>query len=240
MTEKKHLEFIFKSNFKKYTGWIDPKHIEKVVINLLSNAIKHTPEKKKIIFDLHILHDNKELELKVVDQGEGISEENLARIFDRFAFIKNDVYGKYSGSGIGLSLSRDLVRLHKGEISVESTVNEGSTFIVRLPISEFAYSDEEKVISDHVMEITDVILDIEDEIESVEADSRGKSTSSAVKSQILVIEDNDDLRNYLTEKLKKHFIVAVARDGEKGLEIANRIIPDLIICDIIMPKMDGL
>ncbi len=240
MTDKKNIEFVFKSNFKKYTGWIDPKHIEKVIINLLSNAIKHTPEKKKIIFDLHIFHDNKEIELRVIDQGQGISQENLARIFDRFAFIKNDVYGKYSGSGIGLSLSRDLVKLHKGEITVESAMNKGSTFIVRLPVGEFTYSDEEKVISDHVPEITDVILDVEDEIELSETDSSRKLTSSAVKNQILVIEDNDDLINYLTEKLKKYFIVAVAGDGEKGLEIANRIMPDLIICDIMMPKMDGL
>jgi signal transduction histidine kinase/ligand-binding sensor domain-containing protein/DNA-binding response OmpR family regulator len=240
MTEKKNIEFVFKSNFKKYTGWIDPKHIEKVIINLMSNAIKHTPEKKKIICDLHIFHDNKEIELKIIDQGEGISQENLAGIFDRFAFIKNDVYGKYSGSGIGLSLSRDLVKLHKGEITVESDVDKGSTFLVRLPVGEFAYSDEEKMISDHVPEITDVIVDIEDEIELSETDSSRKLTSSAVKSQILVIEDNDDMRNYLTEKLNKYFVVAVAGDGEKGLEIANRIMPDLIICDIMMPKIDGL
>ncbi|UCH13757.1 MAG: response regulator [Bacteroidales bacterium] len=240
MTEKKHIEFVFKSNFRKYTGWIDPKHMEKVVINLISNAIKHTPERKKVVVDLHIFHDNKEIVLKVIDQGEGISNENLARIFDRFAFIKNDVYGKYSGSGIGLSLSRDLVKLHKGVISVESVINKGSTFSVRLPVGEFVYSDEEKVISDHVPEVAEVILDAEEDIELSEADNSRKHISSAVKSQILVIEDNDDLRSYLAERLKKYFVVAVAEDGEKGLEIANRIMPDLIICDIIMPKMDGL
>ncbi len=240
MTEKKHIEFVFKSNFRKYTGWIDPKHVEKVVVNLLSNAVKHTPEKKKIIFEIHINHDSKKLELKIIDQGEGISQENLARIFDRFAFIKSDVYGRYSGSGIGLSLSHDLVKLHKGEITVESEVNKGSTFIVKLPAGEFAYSEEEKMISDHVPEITEVILDAEDEIELSETDSSRKLSSSAVKSQILIIEDNEDLRSYLAEKLKRNFVVAVAGDGEKGLEIANRIMPDLIICDIMMPKMDGL
>ncbi|MBN2521392.1 MAG: response regulator [Bacteroidales bacterium] len=239
MTEKKNIDFIFKSNFKKYNGWIDPKHVEKVVVNLLSNAIKHSPPEKKIIFDIQIYND-KTLEIKIIDQGEGISKDNLERIFDRFSFIKNDVYGKYSGSGIGLSLSRDLVNLHKGKISVESTQQKGTTFCVQLPVDEKDYSEEEKVVTENITSVPGIQLDVNADVELNEIEEEQKHTISAVKNQILIIEDNDDLRKYLMEKLQKYFIVYTAQDGEKGLELANKIMPDLIVCDIIIPKIDGL
>ena len=243
LAEKKKIEFLFNTNINSCEGWIDPKHLEKIVINLLSNAFKHTPENKRILLDIHISKDNKLLQTHINDQGEGISKENLQKIFDRFAFIDKDIYNQFKGSGIGLSLSRDLATLHKGTIHVESEPKKGSVFTLEIPIDEESYSTDEKDASHDSTtphQILPFQLELEDSDYDLKSISTAVKTSSAVKNQVLIIEDNDELRNYISEKLQKNFMIYTASDGEEGLKIANDINPDLILSDVKMPKIDGL
>lgn len=240
---KKNIDFILQTNLKRFECWFDPKHVEKIVVNLLSNAFKHTPENRKIIIKILIDNTNEFLSLEIIDEGIGIEPENLEKIFDRFAFIDKDIYSQYKGSGIGLALVCDLVNLHKGKISVESTLNKGSNFKVTLPVGRNDYLEEEReenITQDMLQPIIQSnIEDLENEEQS-SASVLHSQTSSAIKSQLLIVEDDDELRTYMADKLKKNFNVFAAKDGKDALQIANKLNPDLIVSDIKMPRMDGL
>ncbi len=241
LAEKKGIRFHFNPGFTALTGWIDPKHVEKIVLNLLSNAFKYAPAGKNIYFDVSLSKTGKMITVRIQDEGKGISRENLDKIFDRFNRVKGEQTEKTDSSGIGLSLTRDLTYLHKGQIEVESIVSSGSVFTVTLPIGEEFYGEDEKIMStllDHVPPGEHRQIDIESLVSNVE---KGETHTGhmATKSSLLIIEDNDDLRNYLCEKFRKYFVVSSAPDGVQGLDSAVKIMPDLIICDVMMPGLTG-
>ncbi len=203
---------------------IDPEKIERVFFNLLSNAFKYTPDNGSITVECIYTPDS--LTLKVEDTGEGISERDLGNIFDRFYQVDR-IHPK--GSGIGLSLAKAFVELHGGTISVESQLNKGSVFTVVLPVTHVASGAAvaDKTISDS---------DVAAEIETIETDV----TFDAEKPLVLVIDDNKDIQLMLSELLKADYNVITAPNGKEGVRMAARYVPDLVICDVMMPVMDGL
>lgn len=205
---------------------IDPEKIERVFFNLLSNAFKYTPDNGTIRVSLNQT-DNKVI-LKVSDTGEGIPKENLSQIFDRFFQVKRV---KPKGSGIGLSLSKAFVELHGGEISVESTPGSGSEFTVILPLRHIEGGAKS------VYESTLTSGEVESELQTI-----GSSISEAdiSKPVLLIIDDNPDIRKLIAELMGDDYRIISAPNGKEGVRLATKYIPDLIICDIMMPVMDGL
>ncbi|MDE5750091.1 MAG: hybrid sensor histidine kinase/response regulator, partial [Duncaniella sp.] len=211
---------------------IDPEKIERVVFNLISNAFKYTPANGHI--DVSYLFEERGLVISVRDTGRGISVEDMPSIFQRF-FQVDKVHP--NGSGIGLSLAKAFVELHGGSIEVESEPGKGSVFTVLLPVRHVA------------AEAADVAQGITPESVTAELD-RAETLmvpelpdavdESAKKPVVLVIDDNDDMRHVVGSLLDGEFTVISAKDGREGLRLAAKYVPDLIICDVMMPVMDGL
>lgn len=203
---------------------VDTEKIERVFFNLLSNAFKYTPDNGSITVSYSATGE--QLTFKVADTGEGISERDLGSIFDRF-FQVDRVHPK--GSGIGLSLAKAFVELHGGTISVESTVNKGSVFTVSLPVTHVAEASAEtsKVISTKEAEAE---LDTVDTAISFEQE----------KPLVLVIDDNKDIQQLVSQLLNTDYNIITASNGKEGLRRACKYVPDLVICDVMMPVMDGL
>lgn len=203
---------------------IDTEKIERVFFNLISNAFKYTPDNGSIKVSYEC--NDAALTFRVADTGEGISERDLGNIFDRFYQVDR-IHPK--GSGIGLSLAKAFVELHGGRISVESTVNKGSVFSVVLPIKHVAETTtvSEKVIGDG---------DAEAELDIIE----GNLAFDDNKPVVLVIDDNRDIQKLVGELLCAEYNIITAPNGKEGVKMAAKYVPDLIICDVMMPVMDGL
>lgn len=215
---------------------IDPEKIERVVFNLLSNALKYTPRNGSITVSCAC--DGTNLTLRVADTGEGIDERDLGNIFDRF--YQADRIHPW-GSGIGLSLAKAFVELHGGTIAVESERHKGSLFTVTLPVRHVAQTPAE--VRPDVGE-REAEAEIEAEIETeVEAESEGDDNRTVFdreKPILLVIDDNRDIQRLIEELIGADYNLITAKNGKEGLRLAVKYVPDLIICDVMMPVMDGL
>lgn len=203
---------------------IDVEKIERVFFNLLSNAFKYTPNNGSIKVSYEC--DGKNLTFKVSDTGEGISERDLGNIFDRFYQVDR-IHPK--GSGIGLSLAKAFIELHGGIISVESTLNKGSVFTVTLPVRHIA---ENTTVSEKMIGHADA----EAELDTIES----TRTLDETKPIVLLIDDNKDIQKLVGELLGSDYNIITASNGKEGIKMAARYVPDLIICDVMMPVMDGL
>lgn len=204
---------------------VDAEKIERVFFNLISNAFKYTPDGGEIDVRYGVNSDGM-FSISVADTGEGISERDLGNIFDRFYQVDR-VHP--NGSGIGLSLCKAFTELHGGTITVESTLNKGSVFTVNIPVRHVADTATEvhKTITEQ---------DVESELGSVESDV----TIDENKPVVLVIDDNRDIQELITELMSDTYNIITASDGSEGIRKAVRYVPDLIICDVMMPVMDGL
>ena len=203
---------------------LDVEKMERVFFNLISNALKYSPDNSTVTITYEI--ENDKLILKVSDTGEGISKENIDNIFDRFFQVDRV---RPRGSGIGLSLTKAFVELHGGTISVESELKKGSVFTVTLPIVH---------VSKEVKSVEKIITpeDVNSELETVETEKEFDSE----KPLILLIDDNKDIREMVTELMKDDYNVITASNGKEGIRKALKYVPDLIICDVMMPEMDGM
>lgn len=204
---------------------VDAEKIERVFFNLLSNAFKYTPDGGEIKVR-YALDGNGKCIISVADNGEGISERDMGNIFDRFYQVDR-VHP--NGSGIGLSLCKAFVEMHGGTIKVESTLKKGSVFTVELPVthvSDIAVEPEKLMSSE----------DVEAELATVEATVEIEEG----KPLILVIDDNRDIQQLITSLLSADYNIITASNGSEGIKRAVKYVPDLIICDVMMPVMDGL
>jgi signal transduction histidine kinase/CheY-like chemotaxis protein len=236
LAEQKKLSLNFNDYSENREIWIyiDQDKIETVMYNLLSNAIKFTPEEGKI--SVNINPSSNMVEIKITNTGVVIPKEHLEKIFDRFYQIEDKTSGSYEGTGIGLALAKELIELHHGKIKVES-YNSQTTFTVTLLSGKEHFSSDD-ILETEQVKLTELIDKSEHEktIErSEEADNNPKEESDI----ILVVEDNIDLRHFICEQLRDGYTIVEAEDGEKGLKLAGEKIPDLIISDIMMPKMNG-
>ncbi len=218
-------------------AWFDVNLLDKVIFNLLSNAIKFTRDNGYIHVSLSKSADGTEAIIKVEDNGVGMSAEALEHLFE--AFYQGD-YENYKGSGLGLALSKELIELHKGRISVKSEKGKGSFFEIYIRLGNLHFSENELSLetssgeSAHEQEKMYITgLDTYTEISKVH-DGREKEHT------ILIIEDNLDLRNFLSNKLYQQYQILEAGNGQSALQLAFDFIPDLIICDLVIPGKDGI
>ena len=231
---KKHkIHFSVLCNPESIHGYFDTDKLDKILYNLLSNAAKYNRENGFVQITLNKAEDSDFIELHIKDNGKGMSKEQLKDLFKRF--YEGD-YRKFKtiGTGIGLSLTKDLVDLHRGTIHVKSKEDEGTEFIVRLPVTRRYYS-EEQIDDDVVMPVQKTIFyGDNDEFDEDEADAICKPHT------ILVVEDNEELLQLMTKLLQREYNVLSAVNGIEAVKILDTSEADLIVSDIMMPKMDGV
>ncbi|WP_235298705.1 two-component regulator propeller domain-containing protein [Portibacter marinus] len=210
--------------------WYDKDKLSHVIYNLLSNAFKFTPEDGSVFLEVAESKKSKKVEIVVSDSGSGIPPEELEKIWQ--LFYQSEENKKQTGSGIGLSLVKDIIELHRGEITVDSKKGQGTTFRLTLDTAEFSYDENEKILMDDYTEPEASQADINEIVQSQSEFPEGRT--------LLVVEDNLDLQNFLIDLLKPFYNVITAENGEEGYFYAESNRPDLILTDIMMPKMDGI
>jgi CheY-like chemotaxis protein/two-component sensor histidine kinase len=239
LAERKKITLRFITIEENVNVYLDREKIEKIINNLLSNAFKFIPDGGKI--DVEIVKLSKEVKIKISDNGIGIPKENLDKVFDRFYQVDGSHTREQEGTGIGLALTKELVELHKGKIEVESETGKGTTFIVKIPMGKDHLTSEE-IVEDKMKK---EVLIPEDKAELISEGfiKKGKTDINVLletdKPLLLVVEDNSDVRKYIISHLEDIYRIQEAVDGDDGLKQAFNHIPDLIISDLMMPKMDG-
>jgi signal transduction histidine kinase/ligand-binding sensor domain-containing protein/DNA-binding response OmpR family regulator len=263
LAESKKIKYTWDLPEASKSVYFDSDKLEKILTNLLSNAFKFTPHGGEVkikveytnspeLTDEHPQPDANRFDasappeyalIKVSDSGKGIPPEKLEKIFDRFYQVSDSDIREEEGTGIGLALTKELVDLYGGKLRVTSQVGEGSEFSVLVPVTKQAF-EEAEFISEHPG------IDPTTEAEGNEMPSRETGTTVSASSKmrdselgkpnILIVEDNTDLRNYISGNLGNEYQILMAENGEIGLELAKENIPDLIISDLMMPVMDGM
>lgn len=223
-SKEKNINYSIELPSNTHTLYFDADVLEKIVTNLISNAFKYTPEGGKVNLSVSLKQlaknpENKvvngKMEIHVIDNGSGIPAAYQEKVFERFYKLDENPDFGYS-SGIGLSLTAELVQLHSGTIQLKTSTEKGCHFIVEIPIGYDDYPN--KPISQ------------EDLIPEIDGD----------KTLVLIVEDNHDIRNYIKDELKENYQVVEAKNGKEGLQIAITTLPDVIISDIMMPESDGI
>ena len=224
--------------------WFDKNALGKIIYNLVSNAIKHTDKGGKIVIKISPSTNKDFLSIQVIDNGAGIDANFLSKIFNRFYHHGGNMDRYVSGFGIGLSLTKSLIELHKGSISVSSELQKGSIFTLNLPLDENVYSDEEK--SDRALwnneiarALSDSIADESNEISNAKLVDEN-SEFNAEKPTILYVDDNIELLANMADYFTDNYKIYTAENGKIGIEMANKLHPDIIISDVVMPIMSGL
>ena len=234
----------FDSDIQEYPAYFDPEILDKALYNLLSNAIKFTPPQGKV--EVRIRRANPDYEQQpykgdiiiiVEDNGRGIAPENINKIFDRY--FQGDTSPMQQGTGIGLWLTKKYINLHNGSIDVSSELGKGSIFTITLSDGE-SFKDITKGSSTYQHQRAGAFLDYDGPMPQTDDDAPSTTLEDpASRPTLLVVEDNDDIRQYLSNELSKKYNVKTAKDGMEGLEQAKATPPDLVITDIAMPRMTG-
>ncbi|MCB9284179.1 MAG: response regulator [Lewinellaceae bacterium] len=232
LAKDRKLDLVYSGPAAPVRADFDPVKLLDIVSNLVSNAIKFTPGGGKVILRLAAIEADRQVRIEVEDTGIGIPEAQLPRIFNRFYQADDSPTRPWGGTGIGLSLVKELVSLWEGKISVESTPEKGTTFTVLLPWTRQAPPGEQVFPADSHY------LETEAQKQSLQISTTGETDGEP--PLLLVVEDNSDLSNYLVHLLHPDFRVIAALDGQQGLEAARETIPDIILSDVMMPRMDGL
>ena len=231
LAQSKKLQYSLISDLESKTVYIDGQYLELILNNLLSNAFKYTENGSIMVKASE--HDGF-MNIEVSDTGEGIPEGEQEKIFERFYQTDNE----HIGSGIGLSLVHRLVELHHGKISLKSEIGKGSTFTVQLPLSLSAYSPEElenNTAEAHTSNTLEFyMLDTEKSEESLTESDSNKH------GKLLIAEDNEEIRTYMSNGLSSLFDIVLAKNGEEALQLLKEHEPDIVITDRMMPIMDGL
>lgn len=224
-----HLKFVVSTSEQTLTMLFDPDKMDKVILNLLTNAFKHTPAGGEIVLELTVKEGK--VQLCLSDTGEGIPEDQLDSVFEPFYQVNK---GEKNSSGIGLTFAKELVELHKGTISVESTEGVGTKFTVTLPLLLPENPAQQVVNTPYRPEF---MPDAGSRSDLIQPESYLFDKSKPI---ILIAEDNRDVRDYIVAALKEKYNVIEAATGFEGYERAVEAIPDLIISDLMMPEMDGM
>jgi len=229
--KSKNIELVFVTDCESCMTGVDELKMEKIIDNLLSNAIKYSHNNSQIKVELSC--DDKKWMLQVKDNGIGITRKAQRQLFKEFYRGDNAINSKVVGSGIGLLLVKDYVTLHKGNISCSSQENIGSTFQVIIPFKSVPKdSNAMKAFTEEAGAL------IPDKVFSTQAEPETVNQSSN-ELKILIVEDNDDLLKFMKMALSTDFMVFTAVDGEEAWEFISKQMPDLVVSDIMMPKMDG-
>ncbi len=237
VANQKNIEYSFICGIDSYNMFIDQNKVDKILYNILSNAFKFTPKGGCIEFILQFDIEKNSCLIKIKDNGVGVSKEKQHLLFSRFMQINFSA----TGTGVGLSLVKDFVDVHLGKIWYNSNQQQGSIFNVELPTNVEIYENANFIGSSK----KDVILnDTFSKViyPSFKVDNNEPlpiANNDSLKQDVLIIDDNEDIRNFLNDELSKYFNTTLAEDGKSGLSKAIELNPYLIICDVMMPEMDG-
>jgi signal transduction histidine kinase/ligand-binding sensor domain-containing protein/DNA-binding response OmpR family regulator len=230
LSEKKGVALSFRSSVSSLETIFDQDKLEKILFNLLSNAFKFTPEQGSVTVETDLEDDGKGkwLRINVRDTGIGISIDKQERIFERF--FQNELPKSMvnQGSGIGLSITKEFVKIHGGTITVESEPEKGSCFTIRLPVQE---------VLSHAGSVSQEVVLVPD---PAEASDPAETILHLRKPTLLLVEDNEDFRFYLKDNLKLDYDILEAKNGQEGWKQALTNLPDLIVSDVMMPQMNGI
>ncbi len=238
---KTNIDYQFRSKLNSIPIYFDRNKIDKIIFNLLSNAFKFTPRGGKITLYLDTDKKLNQLKIRVIDTGIGIPTEKQNQLFSRFMQINFSE----SGTGIGLSLVKEFTALHKGNVSYEANEEGGSIFKLEFSLDKNIYDEsdfitkEEETNQSNTFETLKISEFINDSKSEPLLDLIPIVPVAGKKFKILVIDDNDDIREFLNDKLNPHFDVMTADDGTVGIQKSIESDPDLIICDVMMPGMNG-
>ena len=224
----------FENNLSIY---FDADHFEKIILNLLSNAVKFSPANSQITIKVAV--NEKDVEISVIDQGIGISPQDLPHIFSRFYQGQQSSKTFQPGTGIGLSLVKELVTLHHGKIKVKSSPAEGSCFCLTFLRGNDHYQNNPISEQEYVIPLSKGVTPIELSTSNDKQTNSPTMTDNSSKT-LLIIDDNSDLRAYIRSSLESTYKIIEASNGRTGLQSAQTNQPDLIVSDVMMPVMDGL
>ena len=232
--------------------WGDGSMLEKIFFNLLSNAIKITPnggsinvevqlKQEKIIMPLVDAHKAiGVVEITNSDSGPGIDEEQVNKIFERFYQVENLNNTYYGGTGIGLEVVKSFVHLHKGNIEVKSELGKGTSFSIYLPLGKDHFNKNQLAFNvEEIKEIEDNVVKEYDIEKTTKQETTTQKDKSTVIHSLLIVEDNLELQTYLKQELISEYNIYTATNGFEGFEMATKMLPDVILTDVIMPEMDG-
>lgn len=233
--------------------WLDPNNFDKVIFNLLSNSFKHIQNEGEINIYINSVNNssnvyplNNYAEIIIEDNGTGIKESEMERIFERFYQISDD-RSRSKGTGIGLHLSMSLIKMHHGTITVKNNENKsGCSFTIHIPLgcshlsTEELYQNSNKNISEQPSIEDQPLQHIPASIEENENSEDGTKKVIRKKHSILIVEDEDEIRNYLLTELGSHFRVLSCSNGKEALDLIMHHMPDLVLSDIMMPEVNGI
>lgn len=239
LARKRHIQLKIIARVKEINVYFDKDKIDKILFNLLSNSFKFTKENGCITILIELSEDRNHVLITVEDTGKGMTPSQVANAFDRFYTAEDNAS---LGTGLGLALSKEFIKLHHGEISVVSKEREGTRFIFNLPLGKEHLKEEEIIMEPNKSEQSaPLIAGVLDFDQVLFSGTQVQEPSETAKEHtILVIEDNKELREFLVSRLATDFNVVDAPQGAFGLQQAFDIIPDLIICDVTLPQKDGL
>lgn len=236
VARKKHISLQVLSRTKDLYVWFDTNMIDKVLFNLLSNAVKFTMENGVITVSTSPNKEGTEAVIVVEDTGVGMIPEAVKHAFELFYQERG---AAFKGTGLGLSLSKELIELHHGSIRLESEKWQGTRFEIRLPLGNSHLSGEEMVDEPNVETSAYEEMKIYTAEQELPPAQPEAPVAGSKEYSILIIEDSDELRGFLRSRLSQNFDIYEAENGNSGLKMAYEVVPDLIICDILMPDKDG-
>jgi signal transduction histidine kinase/DNA-binding response OmpR family regulator len=261
LAKQRQVELVFSTDIEELNGNVDRNKLEIIMNNLLSNAFKFTPEGGRVEVSVTSILSSKMdnaaspvstnmevsgVKITISDTGQGIPAEHIDRIFERFYLVDEKDNQQHEGTGVGLALTKELVELHHGEIKVKSEMNKGTTFTLILPVevSEQATMEHNEIDeSEHFENIEELTGEPTDDIVPIQKPEKKFDIKEIEERStiplLLVVEDNPDLRTHICFHLSDEYNLIEARNGEEGYNQAVHHIPDLIISDVMMPKMDG-
>ena len=261
LAERKAIDYVLSFPEEQLEYYFDPDQMEKVFSNLLSNAFKFTPERGRIEIKLD-MQDPKSVRISIIDTGPGIDAKEIEHVFDRFYQAGESSLSQQAGTGIGLSLAKEIVERHAGSIEVTSKKGKGSTFTVTLlegknhfdqddyqvghqrdletdleknPSGESSLSNDDPSTSPQLESSYSLNDTVEDSVLTANAEEE----SEEERAIVMVVEDNDEVRKYISTHVSKEFRVLEARNGQVALDLIKDTLPDLVISDVMMDEVDG-
>ncbi len=241
IAEEHHIDYLFEAEEKELYLWVDVDKYEKILFNLLSNAFKYTPNGKMI--KVFIRENEKTVSVGVQDRGIGIADNKRKSIFVRFENLVDRNLFNQSSTGIGLSLVKELVEMHKADISVDSRLGEGSCFSVDFLKEKEHYDSSVEFLPDDAavgLETIEHAVHIHSDSDSQADDQEDKKDSVLTKDTMLLVEDNSELRLFLRSIFSSEYRIVEAVDGMEGWNKALKFLPDIIVSDVMMPEKDGI
>ena len=240
LLDKKLIDCNLTADREKLMVWFDMQKMDKVLYNLLSNATKYTQEGGEI--NVTAKADNKQCFIEIKDNGIGIPREQQKNVFKNYFRATNAINTAESGSGVGLILVKQLIEIHKGLISFESRPNEGTSLTIRIPMGKRHFQPSDFLDSAEKTRMTvskTGKIYVPEILSEPVMNANGKGVEKSKKTKVVVAEDNNELRDFLIDSLKPYYRIFGAPNGKEALSVVEKIHPDIIITDVMMPEMDG-